>query len=458
MMRAWQQLKNLFHWGRALFWRARFGFPDKGIKLYGVTGTNGKTTTCYLIDSILSAEHGRKKTGMLTTVGIHIGKKDVLNETKMTTLRSYAAMKYLREMKDAGVTHTVLEVTSHALDQNRLAGLALEGAVITNIAREHLDYHGTMEEYAAAKMKILDYVKDGGVFVYKGDDEWIDAALRQIPNLKSKIPNKFQIPNLKITIASFTSYDAKSVVTPLPGEVNRENALAASLLMREAGVSEEAIRRGVEAVAHVPGRMEWIDEKSQITSTKSQTNHKPQITNNERGLPRVLIDYAVTPDALGRLYRDVKSQAAGKIYAVLGACGMRDRGKRPDMARAVAQYADELVLTREDPWMEDEEQIFSDLEKGLDQQCRINNGIAASRKEAFGFNATRNDCVCAWQRIEDRREAIRYCLEKARPEDVVVVTGKGAETGMAIGKRVLPWNDKEVILKEMQQIVNKSKK
>ena len=548
MHRLYQKLKNVFHWARAHFWRAWFGFPDKGIRLYGVTGTNGKTTTCYLIDSILATEYGREKAGMLTTVGIHIGKKDVLNETKMTTLKSYEAMKYLRDMKNAGVTHAVLEVTSHALDQNRLAGLRLEGAIITNIAREHLDYHGTMEEYTAAKMRILEYIREGGSFVYKGDDEWIGAALRQIPNPNDQFPIKSQIPPLrhpelaspgskegsavqamtKTMMVSYMSEDAKEVVTLLPGEVNKENVLAASLLMREAGVSEDAIRRGVDAVTHVPGRMEWIAEKPQTpnppTSLKlrgagnDQSNPKPphfaeatrgrQIPNDERRLPRVLIDYAVTPDALERLYRDVRQNTRGKVYAVLGACGMRDRGKRPDMARTVAQYADELVLTREDPWTESEEQIFGDLEKGLneydgcgesgDRRATTPAGLAQSEltplrraPEGAGFvgwisflasaNGWRKRPACrqiaveedgakpfagevrrgenknCWRRITDRREAIKYCLEKAGAEDVVVVTGKGAETGMAIGKKVIPWNDKAVVLELFEEIRLKRK-
>jgi UDP-N-acetylmuramoyl-L-alanyl-D-glutamate--2,6-diaminopimelate ligase len=136
---------------------------------------------------------------------------------------------------------------------------------------------------------------------------------------------------------------------------------------------------------------------------------------------RVLIDYAVTPDALDRLYSYVKEEADGKVFGVLGAAGLRDRGKRPDMARAVARYADVLILTREDPWTESEDQIFSDLEKGL----------AGSDIE--------------WRRIVDRKEAIASLLDRAQSGDVVVVTGKGAERGMAIGKDIIPWNDRKVV-------------
>ncbi|MDP3997277.1 MAG: Mur ligase family protein [Candidatus Andersenbacteria bacterium] len=402
MIRFWQKLKNLYHLAQAWYWRLYFGQPDRGMKIYGVTGTNGKTTTCYLLTSILGKEYGVKKTGMLTTVAFRIGEKEISNETKMTTLPSRLVFDYLGKMRTAGVNQVVLEMTSHALDQNRLFGIKLDGAAILNIACEHLDYHRTMTEYAAAKLKILNYVRDGGTIVH-----------RQFP-----IPNS-QFPNLELI--QFSAKDAADVVTSLLGEVNKENVLAASLLARAAGVKEENIASGVAAVKLVPGRMEWVKPKF------SMTNDQFPIS----GLPRVLIDYAVTPDALERLYKEVKRQTKGKVFAVLGACGLRDRGKRPDMARAAARFTDEVVLTREDPWTEDEEQIFTDLEKGLEKTDK------------------------KWRRIVDRREAIRYCLERAGKDDVVVVTGKGAEQGMAIGKKIVLWSDREVILEEMEDLAER---
>ena len=214
----------------------------------------------------------------------------------------------------------------------------------------------------------------------------------------------------------FTEEPAQGVSTPLPGDWNKENVLAASLLAEGVGVSGEAVRQGVLAVRQVPGRMEWVRLNDQFPMTNDQ-------------LPRVLIDYAVTPGALDRLYeyvrgalRQAQGSQDGRIIAILGAAGRRDRGKRPSMARAVARYADEIVLTREDPWAEDEEQIFSDLEKGL-----VGSAIP-------------------WRRIVDRREAIAYCLQKARQGDVVVVTGKGAERGMGVGKKIISWSDKKIVL------------
>ena len=388
--RAYQALKNVYHFLQAHLWRAWYGFPDRALTLYGITGTNGKTTTSYILRSILAAQYGEEKVGMLTTVVFRIGSQEILNETKMTTLPSRLVFSYLQQMKHAGVTHAVLEMTSHALDQNRLAGIRLAGAIILNIEREHLDYHKTMEEYVRAKLCIRKYLKPKAPLIVKGDDGWIKKGLAEFP-----------ISNFQFPILKFTTDQAKEIKSSLEGDANKENVLAARMLAEAAGVSSAVTDAGVAAVTHVPGRMEWLE--------------------TDQGF-RIVIDYAVTPDALERLYSYVRSIAKGRVLALLGAAGLRDRGKRPDMARAVAKYADVLVLTREDPWTESEEQIFQDLEKGL-----VNTKVD-------------------WKRIIDRREALRYLLQQAGPDDVVVVTGKGAERGMGVGKEVIPWNDREVIL------------
>ncbi len=364
--------------------------PDRSLTLYGITGTNGKTTTAYVLASVFSAAFGADKVGMLTTVAFRIGRRQTRNETKLTTLPSSLVYRWLREMKQSGVTHVAVEMTSHALDQNRLAGLRLDGGIILNIQREHLDYHQDMQTYAAAKSKIIPYLKPSAPFVYKADD----GRVRAIIETTAK--------DRELTLLPFTSQAASGISTPLAGSINKENVLAASLLARSAGIAADVIQKGISSLKSVPGRMEWVD--------------------SGRGF-RILIDYAVTPDALEHLYRYAKENTAGKIFALLGAAGLRDRGKRPEMARVVAKYADELVLTREDPWTEPEEQIFSDLEAGL------------------------REMSVPWQRIVDRREALRYLLGKAASGDVVVVTGKGAEVGMGVGTKIIPWNDREEIEK-----------
>lgn len=371
-------------------WRLWYGMPDRGMKLYGVTGTNGKTTTCYLLAGILAAAHGREHVGMLTTVAFRVGKQEAWNETKLTTLPSRLVYAYLKRMKRAGVTHGVLEMTSHALDQNRLAGITLDGGIILNISPEHLNYHGTVEALAAAKGKIVQYLRPYAPLAANRDDENVHTLLNTLP-----------VTRYPLRIVWFTRTQAASVATKLEGSVNKENALAASVLSREVGIGQQHIDSGIASVTRVPGRMDWVEGPGF----------------------RVLIDYAVTSDALERLYSYVTSTTEGRVLAALGAAGLRDRTKRPDMARTVAKYADLLVITREDPWTEDEDQIFSDLEQGLDAQ----------KKDS------------AWRRILDRKTALRFLLEQAKPGDVVVVTGKGAETGMGIGKNIVPYNERRVV-------------
>ncbi len=384
-----QELKNAGHLIEAHLWRLLYGFPDTAMHVYGVTGTNGKTTTSYLLASMLEHAYGAHAVGMLTTVSFRIAGKEEFNTTKMTTLPSRKIFAYLARMKRAGVTHAVLEVTSHALDQHRIAGIRLDGAIILNVAREHLDYHKAMEQYASAKEKIVSYLKPGALLVGKQDDRYVRGMLDRAEKKGRRV-------------VRVTARDIERTDTPLSGSINKENAASAALLARAIGISDKMIYAGIAAVKSVPGRMEVIQAAQGFT---------------------VIIDYAVTPDALERLYADVRRQAGNKrVLAILGAAGLRDRGKRPDMARAVAKYADRIVVTREDPWTESEEQIFSDLERGL-------TGISREK----------------WERIIDRKEAIATLLKGAQSGDFVVVTGKGAERGMAVGKEIIPWNDREVI-------------
>lgn len=387
MNRLYQQLKNVYHLMQSLLWRVVYGSPDKGMRIFGVTGTNGKTTTSFLLAGILAQEYGAAHVGMLTTVAFRVGEKEEINETKMTTLPSRLVWQYLSRMKKVGVKAVVLEITSHALDQNRLYGIELDGGIVLNIEREHLDYHKTMEAYAAAKARIVMYLKGDAPLVGKGDDKRVEEILQHAEKRGHKV-------------VRFTTEQAMSVTTALPGDVNKENALAASLLARAAGIKEESVTRGVMTVTNVPGRMETVLSPQGFA---------------------VVIDYAVTPDSLERLYTFVRKQTKGKVYGVLGACGLRDRGKRPEMARVVKKYADFLAITREDPWTEPEEQIFGDLEKGLEKRDQ------------------------SWKRIVDRKEALTYVISQAKAGDTVVVTGKGAETGMAIGKEIIPWREKEIV-------------
>ncbi|HSX25275.1 MAG TPA: Mur ligase family protein [Candidatus Andersenbacteria bacterium] len=391
-----QQLKNIGHFFEARFWRIVYGIPDKGMRIFGVTGTNGKTTTCYLLTSVLAEAHGREHVGMLTTVAFRIGEQEEINTTKMTTLPSRKVFAYLARMKKQGVEYVVLETTSHALHQHRISGIQFDGAIILNIAREHLDYHETLEQYARAKEKIIRYLRIGAPIVGKQDDDYVRPMLDRAEQRG-------------LNVIRMTNADIEKTETKLAGSINKENACAVTLLARELRIPYAMIQSGIDKVTSVPGRMEKFVTPQGIT---------------------IVIDYAVTPDALERLYADVKKdiKEGSKIFGTVSAAGLRDRGKRADMARAVAKYADKIVVTREDPWTEPEEQIFQDLEKGL------------------------QDSPVSWQRIVDRKEALKSLLQEAKAGDVVVATGKGAERGMGIEKEVIPWNEREVIEGIMKEL------
>ncbi|MCE9643156.1 MAG: hypothetical protein K8Q97_02395 [Candidatus Andersenbacteria bacterium] len=386
-----QEIKNIGHFFEAHFWRAVYGIPDKGMRLFGVTGTNGKTTTSYLLASVLEQAHGKEHVGMLTTVSFRIGGKEEINETKMTTLPSRKIFSYLARMKKRGIEYVVLETTSHALDQHRIAGIQFDGAIILNIAREHLDYHATLEQYAAAKERIVHYLRIGAPLVGKQDDDYVRPMLDRAEKNG-------------LNVVRMTDADIQSTHAELSGSINKENACAVTLLAHALKIPDTTIQVGIDAVKSVPGRMERVITPQGVT---------------------VIIDYAVTPDALERLYSEVKKDLkdGAKIFGTVSAAGLRDRGKRPDMARAVAKYADRIIVTREDPWTESEEQIFNDLEQGLpaDQQGK------------------------QWQRIVDRKEALATLLQEAKSGDVVIATGKGAERGMGIGNDIIAWNERGII-------------
>lgn len=396
--RLYQQLKNVYHWLQAQVWRAYYGWPDRVLKIYGVTGTNGKTTTSIVLGSILREAYGRASVGLLTTEIFWFGESEKNNVTHMTSIDARLVFGYLRQMVKQGVRHVVLEMTSHALDQHRLVGVVLEGAIILNIKHEHLDYHKTMDEYAAAKMRIVNIIRSGGVLVGKIDDEWIKRGFDSI--------NKD-----KLQVIKFSSEQAKKVISPLSGDFNKENVLAASLLAGQLMIDKEKIQAGVQSVEQVPGRMEWVKINGR--------------------LPRVMIDFALTPYAYEKLFAYLRGETKGKLLAVFGAAGRRDKEKRPIISKIVAQYADEIILTQDEPYDDEEEEIYQQLEGGL-------KGIEIN-----------------WQRIEDRRAAIRYALQKAGPDGVVAITGMGNFNTRMVGSRAVPWNDKEVVLEIMRELEDK---
>ena len=390
MNRAWQQLKNVYHFFQSHWWRLFYGDPSRDMHVYGITGSNGKTTTSVVLGAILREHFGKEKVGLLSTDWFWFGATEEANATHMTTTDSKVVWRLLARMKKAGVTHVVMEMTSHALDQHRLSGIRLDGAAIINITHEHLDYHKTMAALAEAKGKIANYLKAGGALVVNKSDEWARKSAER-----------------RDGVTWFTHEEAKKIETPLLGSFNKENVLAATLLARSAGVTEAAIVSGVAQVKDIPGRVEWLS-----------------LPNGARAV----VDFALSPDALERLYQYLRPETKGKLYGVFGAAGRRDKTKRPILTKMATKYLDELILCQDEPYDDPEEEIYQQLEQGL------------------------AGATIPWRRIEDRREAIRYALEQAGPGDVVAVTGMGNYDIRVVGDKKIPWKDKDVILELAKEL------
>ncbi len=430
-----QSIKNIYHLFQAFLANFWYGFPSKKIKVIGVTGTNGKTTTCQMIIRIL--EKAGYKTAMNSTINFRIGEREWVNKTKFTTLSSFKIQKFIKDAVESECEYLILETSSHSLDQFRVWGIKYEVAVITNATREHLDYHKTMEKYRKAKRKLF---SDANVAIVNLDmenpEDYLDCETKEkygygtkISNFQSASPtggfstsNQIQNPNdkfkniiaedisLGISDSKFKIQNLKFKIH-LPGLFNIENALAAICVGLSQNIGLEIIRNALEEIKGISGRMEYIP--------------------NNKGI-NIVVDYAVTPDSLEKLYSLIQkiNNKKGKIISVFGSCGERDRGKRPIMGEIVSNFADHVILTNEDPYSEDPWRIIEEVAKGL-----------KNKEENKNF----------WK-IFDRREAIKKALLLAEPGDFVAVTGKGAEETMAVGKKKIPWNDRKVILEELNKL------
>lgn len=412
-----QILKNQYHLAQAIFACLYFGFPGKKIKVIGVTGTNGKTTTTQMIACVL--KHAGKKIALASTINFEIGEKKWTNASKFTTLSPWKLQKFLREAVTEGCEYAVIETSSHALDQNRVWGIPYEIAVMTNVTREHLDYHKTMDGYRVAKRRLFELARKAVINADMEEPEFFRISGKEALAYSVKdVSAHLYAQNIELDFGG-TEFVVEG--TPfhihLPGLFNIENALAALGVARLLAIDFSVAKAALESITGVPGRMELV----------------PNFIKAD-----ILIDYAVTPDALEKLYASIipLKIPGSKIIHVLGACGERDRGKRPMMGEIVSSNADIVILTNEDPYYEDPEQIIDDIEKGITQKKL--SQTAGGEKGCY--------------RIFDRREAIHKALELAEIGDIVLVTGKGAEETIAIGDKRLPWNERQVIEEELARL------
>jgi UDP-N-acetylmuramoyl-L-alanyl-D-glutamate--2,6-diaminopimelate ligase len=346
-----------------------FGDPSRELEVAAVTGTNGKTTTAFLLRSILDAA-GRRP-GLLTNIERHVGGAG--QPVGLNTPESIDLQRLFRAMLDAGDRSCAMEATSIAAAKGRLACTRFAVLVFTNLTQDHLDFHGTMDDYYAAKRSLFEQAERAVVNV---EDEWGARLAAELPDARTFTPDD-ELP-----------FDLK-----LRGRFNRANALGAVWAARELGVGEDAIRRGIESLAGVPGRFESIEEGQPFA---------------------VIVDYAHTPDSLANVLQAARSLGDGKLTVVFGAGGDRDRDKRPLMGRAAAAHADRVIVTTDNPRSEDPAVIAAQV---------ADNALEV---------------------VLDRRAAIERALAEAGPGDVVVIAGKGADTEMELGDERVPFDDRTV--------------
>ena len=388
----------------ALAAAAAFGNPSDAMRLVGVTGTNGKTTTVNLIRHLV--DDPNERSASIGTIGVLIGSEGTPMEggSGLTTPGPVELQRVFRTLCDRGVRRIAMEVSSHALHQQRVEGVRYDVAVFTNITRDHLDYHGTMEAYFAAKALLLDYLRPHGTVVINADVmEW-----RQLRTDRRKVSFGVRVPGHEVhaenvqytprgtdfTLALDTARHPTRI--PLIGDFNLSNALAAAAAAYALGIPGERIAERLASLPQVPGRLELIGEQ-----------------------PMVLRDYAHTPDALERALTAVRPFVKGRLIVLFGAGGDRDRGKRPEMGAIAARLADVAIVTSDNPRTEDPERIIDDIVAGMEGH--------------------------ELERITDRREAIARAIDLAGPDDLVILAGKGHETYQIRGTEKLPFDEREIV-------------
>lgn len=379
-----------------------FGDPAGEMTMVGVTGTNGKTTTTYLLKDVLEKAAGAK-VGLIGTNQNMVG--DEVLHTERTTPESFELQALFRRMADAGCTHVVMEVSSHALCLQRVAGIRFAAGLFTNLSQDHLDFHGSMEDYCGAKALLFRQCEKG---VYNADDPWADRVTRDAPCPLSSFGEKageLRGENIRLAVDG-VDFDAcrdgetVPVRVNIPGGFTVYNALGVMAAARELGVPLADSARVLRQSAGVKGRVEVVPVPGEYT---------------------VLIDYAVTPDAIENVLATVRDFAKGRVVILFGCGGDRDRGKRPKMGRIAARMADFVVVTSDNPRTELPGDIIADILPGLE--------------------GTETPYVV----VEDRVEAIRYALDHARKDDVIILAGKGHETYQIVGHEKRHLDEREVV-------------
>ncbi len=396
---------------------ALYGRPSEELTLVGITGTNGKTTTSYLLASIFEAAGVR--CGRIGTVGYRIGNREM--DAARTTPEAPDLQRLLREMVTEGCGACVMEVSSHALALRRADRLHFAAAIFTNLTRDHLDFHRDMEEYFRAKRRLAELLPDAGIAVTNLDDRRgaefgaaarrpvtyaIDAAADVRPG-----PIALSLDGLAFEVR--TPRGALRLRSPLVGRPNAYNILAAVAAAMALDVPFSAIETGIAELSGVPGRFQVVSDAADDV--------------------RVIVDYAHTDDALKNLLETARPLATGRLITVFGCGGDRDRSKRPLMGAVAARLSDLVIVTSDNPRSEDADQIIDEVKRGI--------VMPADRTPPNAARAPRSTPCLA---ISDRHTAIERAVHDARPGDLVLIAGKGHEKYQVIGDRTWPFDDVEV--------------
>jgi UDP-N-acetylmuramoyl-L-alanyl-D-glutamate--2,6-diaminopimelate ligase len=386
-----------YHLSKAVYHQIRAGFPARGIKVIGVTGTDGKTTTSTLITQML--RHSGKKVAMMTTISVDYGdgRGPEPNPTRLTTYSASHLVQVLQKIKQQDVDYIVLEVTSHALDQRRIWGIPIHLAVFTNLGHEHLDYHRTFERYRDAKRRLFKHANKNKKGLLAGivnaDDGVADYFADDIKNplLYGREKGDLQATNVALTPAGSTykatiDNETYNVTCRLPGGFNVYNSLAAVATGRLLGLSASQIEQGIASLSEVEGRMTRVDAGQDFA---------------------VIVDYAHTPESFDKLFAEVRPLTDKRLICVFGSAGRRDEAKRAAQGKIAGKWCDIVIVTEEDDRDIDREEILRQIVSGAEESGKVLN----------------KDVLM----VGKREEAVQMAINTAKAGDLVILLGKGHE-------------------------------
>jgi len=403
-----QAIEPTGHLVEAMIMTTKYGFPGRKLKVIGVTGTNGKTTTSFMIHTML--HDAGVKSALITTVGYGIGDDIVHQKLHITSPKAGVLQSRLKAFAEAGVEWVVLETSSHGLAQNRVWGVPYQIAVMTNITHDHLEYHGTFERYLQAKTKLFKIAAKHGLKygVANAEDPNAEEFLKYVDNKTTYGIKKGDMQarnvDLRADGSSYTAVvgnDSYDITVKIPGEFNISNSLAAISVGRKLGLTKQQIEHGIAALKTVEGRMNLIDAGQDF---------------------KVIVDFASTPDGYEKFFESMRPLVKGKLIAVFGSAGRRDETKRAKQGAIAGKYADVVVITEEDDRDEDSAVILRQIAEGATEQGKIEN------ENLF--------------LVENREEAIGFAMTLATSQDdTVVLLGKGHEKTIERADGEYPWDE-----------------